>query len=495
MANNSALRKALNIKLTTSIFKSILTVFAFTFLLPIASANALPGTSLPKIIDPTKAQAQPTLEMLKNFKGSNQIKLLNNRFRIDYEVDELLLLLFRKRGSSPVVLVKPDGSKIYVTAAETGEVDWHADVSYDLIRLKNPMPGPWQALGRIEDTSKILVLSDVQLIVDPLPSSVFQTERIKAKAKITNARELIRDPAIRDVVRLRAYLYSTNNAELKNFGAGIYTLGEFFDDGRVLDERPRDGEFTVQYDFNSEVGKWTPKYRAQAELFTREVVQADINVLPAPITFTVEKATGEDNYHYVTIEVDDRYVDINELVFQGVSTFPNGDTETFHLNKDQERKISLFQADYGQFQIETEVFGKDKEGREFILSPPVFAFTTEIPETLSDIKTENGEELTENPIETAQNEEQQLNEVEIKEEPVPIALIIILNLVILTVGFLVIWLIVLKRSIPNPLKLIKFKKKSKDGEKNDSSDKEKASDKAPKQEGSDDILDLSLPDD
>ncbi len=466
---------------------------------PVANSFAMPGAVLPKVLDPTKAQAQPTLEMLKNFKGTNQIKLLNNRFRIDYEVDELLLLLFRKRGSTPVVLVKPDGSKIYVTAAETGEVDWHADVSYDLIRLKKPMPGPWQALGRIEDSSKILVLSDVQLVVEPLPSSVFQTERIKAKAKVTNARELIRDPAIRDVVRLRAYLYSTNDAELENFGAGIYTLGEFFDDGRLLDERPRDGEFTVQFDFNSEVGKWTPKYRVQAELFTREVVQAEIMVLPAPISFTVKTAVGDEKYHYVTIEVDDTYLDNEQLVFQGVITFPNGDTETFHLNNDQDRTLSLFQADYGQFQVETEVFGKDKEGREFVLSPPAYIFTTDIPDPAATMtENESGDEATTDTLdqELSENLEASADKVEeVKEEPVPVALIITLNLVILTVGFLVIWLFVLKRSIPNPLKLIKFKKKSKSDKNTDLENKEKSAEKASKQEGSDDILDLSLPDD
>ncbi|MUH71895.1 hypothetical protein [Psychrosphaera haliotis] len=227
MANISALKKRTINKVDALGLKRVFVFLTLMLMLSVANSFAMPGAVLPKVLDPTKAQAQPTLEMLKNFKGTNQIKLLNNRFRIDYEVDELLLLLFRKRGSTPVVLVKPDGSKIYVTAAETGEVDWHADVSYDLIRLKKPMPGPWQALGRIEDSSKILVLSDVQLVVEALPSSVFQTERIKAKAKVTNARELIRDPAIRDVVRLRAYLYSTNDAKLENFGAGIYTLGEF----------------------------------------------------------------------------------------------------------------------------------------------------------------------------------------------------------------------------------------------------------------------------
>ncbi|MUH71894.1 hypothetical protein GNP35_05065 [Psychrosphaera haliotis] len=64
-------------------------------------------------------------------------------------------------------------------------------------------------------------------------------------------------------------------------------------------------------------------------------------VLPAPISFTVKTAVGDEKYHYVTIEVDDTYLDNEQLVFQGVITFPNGDTETFHLNNDQDRNAQF----------------------------------------------------------------------------------------------------------------------------------------------------------
>ncbi len=466
------------------------------------AAWSLPGASLPKILDPTKAQAQPKLEMLKNFNGKNQIKLLNNRFRIDYEVDELLLLLFRKHGSTPIVLVRPDGSKIFVKDAETGDVEWHADVSYDLIRLTNPMPGPWQALGKILDNSKILVLSDVQLVADPLPKQVFQSEVIKSQAKILNAKEMISDPSIRDVVQLRAYLYSGNDPKQKNFGAGAITLGDYFDDGRLLDERPRDGIFTIQYNFNCEVGSWIPKYRAKAELFTREVVQSSIQVLPTPISFETSISSPEEKYHFVTIQVDPTFVDESSLVFQGTISFPNGEEETFHLNENQDRKLKVFQAEFGEFVVKTDVFGKDLEGREFVLSPPAHVFYTErpvVPESTAvdaeldlSLKDKNSAGLS------ADFDNQPLNEEIIKEEPVAVGLIITLNALILTLGFLVIWLVVLKRTIPNPFKALKnfkFKKKSKSDGKSEKADTKNVDEKAPKAPASDDILDLSLPDD
>jgi uncharacterized protein (TIGR03503 family) len=441
----------------------------------------------------------PPMEVLKNFKGKNQLRLLKNRFRIDYQVDELLLLMFRKHGSQPVVLVRPDGSKIYVTAGETGEVDWHADVSYDLIRLKNPMPGPWQALGKIMDTSKILVLSDVQLVVDNLPKQVFQTQKIKTKASILNAGSMLNDPALRDVVRLKAYLYSTNEPELQNFGASIYRMGEFADDGRGLDERPRDGQFTIELKFNSELGNWKPKFTAKAELFTREVVLDPITVLPSPVRFEVNLAEPDEKYHTVSLAVDDTHIDDASLVFQGTVEYPNGDSETFHLNQGQVRELSIFQAEYGMYKVTAEAFGQDKNGNEFVLSPPTFEFATVEP--LLD-------EIIEEPVVdeealaalAAQKEAEvaaALAKQKAEDEKVPVGLIVTLNLLILIVGAVVIWKFVLGKPIPNPFKNIKFKRKSKTKDKDDDdSNKDPGPEKkAPENESSDDILDLSLPDD
>ena len=55
-------------------------------------------------------------------------------------------------------------------------------------------------------------------------------------------------------VTLKASLYPSSNPEKPNFGSDIHQLGEFLDNGRDLDERPRDGVFTLQYDLK--LGSW-----------------------------------------------------------------------------------------------------------------------------------------------------------------------------------------------------------------------------------------------
>lgn len=443
------------------------------------------------ITDPTKVETQTKLEFLKNFKGKNEIKLLNNRFRVDYEVEEVMMLFFRKHGSAPVVLVQPDGSKLYPRDSNGKTIEWHADLSYDLIKLKQPMPGPWQAVGKILSDSRILVLSDIELLADTLPDQVFQYERIKGEARILNAKEIITDRNFRDAITLKASLYPSNNPDMPNFGSDIYQLGEFKDDGRGLDERPRDGVFTLEYDLEVGHGDWTPKYRVATELFTRELTQEPITVLPLPISYELEEAGEGGRYHYVTIVIDDSIIQNDSLLIEGEIRFPSRDTERFNLESLQDRRLKIFNPDFGTYQITMELYATTVDGREFKLLPPPFQFLTVEPES----------EAAE--IELPEMTEMVAEEV-VEQEPepeFPLALVMVINIFILMFGFLVIWLFVLKRNIPNPFANIKLpiKKKAKAEQKPVEKKTEEKADKVEEIveeiDAADDILDLSLPED
>lgn len=443
-----------------------------------------------QLVDPNKpVNLVPKLEFLKNYDGSNQIKLLNNRFRVDYEVEELMMLFFRKHGSKPIVLVKPDGSKIYTRDADGLELSWHADVNYDLIKIKNPVAGPWQALGRIEKNSRIIVLSDVKLIVDKLPDLIFQYEVLKASARIENANEIIREGGFRNVVRLRSALYSTNDAEQENFGADLHRLGEFFDNGKDLDEKPNDGVFTLSYYIDVVTGDWQPKYTLEAELFGREIMHEPVSVLPNPISYDLTVAGPTERYHYVNVISDPTFINDDKTMFQGTIQFPNGEIQTFSLSEQHKRELEIFQSEFGRFVINTEVFGTDRSGRDFHLKLPPYEFVTTEPQIEAEILPEMTEE------QMLAEQARAMQEAQEKEPEVSIALVVVINLVILVVGFLVIWVVVLQKDIPNPISLIKKKKQGAASGESKDGDKNKAEKKAPDTDSSDDILDLSLPED
>ena len=117
--------------------------------------SALPVAANPLTTQPETPKNSQGLTELPALAASNQIPLLDNRFRIDFDVKEITLVFFRRKGAPSIILVKPDGTKIYARTAKDHQMVWHDDKTFDLIKITNPTPGPWQAVGQILPESRM----------------------------------------------------------------------------------------------------------------------------------------------------------------------------------------------------------------------------------------------------------------------------------------------------------------------------------------------------
>ena len=178
---------------------------------------------------------------------TNQIPYCDNRFRIDAALDQITLIFFRKRGSKPVILVQPDGKKLRINDHDRDKVQWYDDRTYDMVVIKKPMVGPWQAIGNILPESKILIVSDINLVVEPLPEIILSGETLKVIAKLYNGKNKIDMPYFRKVIVLDVNFFSTNNSDYDNFGADAFKIASFRDDGRDLDEYAGDNIYTGEF--------------------------------------------------------------------------------------------------------------------------------------------------------------------------------------------------------------------------------------------------------
>ena len=112
------------------------------------------------------------------------MSLLDNRFRVDPTIKQITFVIYRAERSRPVVLVRPDGKKYYAWRSPDN-VRWYQESSMDIISIDNPMPGPWQAIGKITPKNKIILISHLELSTDTMPTRLFQNEEIKFTARLT----------------------------------------------------------------------------------------------------------------------------------------------------------------------------------------------------------------------------------------------------------------------------------------------------------------------
>jgi uncharacterized protein (TIGR03503 family) len=388
----------------------------------------------------------------------NGIELLQNRFRIDYEVDEITMIFFREFGSAPIILVRPDGSKIFQSSANGENVFWFDSSTYDMISIKNPTPGPWQAVGQISPDSRVMVISNLELHADPLPTVIFSGEILKQTAYLTNDGVPIDYTAFRDVVELTISLSSTNNPNFNNFGADTEIIAFFEDNGKGMDEQPLDGIFTGQFNLAIADGEWIPAFTVATPMFTREQVDPNVMLLANPIKVSVELNGGGDGYHQLRVDAQREYVDMSTLLIDGKVQFPNGDIQNFSITdmSSKVREYLIVNYEYGVYRVKLTAYGNTIEGREFILDVPEYSFLSEEPEpvvvtvgvgVVDPSITDNTTVLSET-FKPAADEKMSRSTL--------ISLVVGINLVILIVGGGLIWWLTLDKT-PN----INIERKSK----------------------------------
>lgn len=311
---------------------------------------------------------------------TNQIPYFDNRFRIDSNIEEVKLIFYRQRGSQPIILVKPDGTKLKINSLPgDNSVEWFDDRTYDMIKIKNPMAGPWQAIGQILPGSQILVVTDVMIEVEPLPKILLAGETLKITGKLVNGEKGLTDPLFRAVVNLDIDFFSSNNKLYDNFGAAPVKLGSFLDDGYDYDEKAGDGVYTGEFVLNFAPGEWLPIYYVKMPMMSRELRQKPVVIQQSPVSITVKASDEEGVNHIVKFHIDPTYVDPQSIILQGKIEYPDKQEFEFSLlEEDKDLRIKEFEyTEAGIHRINADVFGKTITGREFVLTLPQFNFNAE----------------------------------------------------------------------------------------------------------------------
>ncbi|MDP5254832.1 MULTISPECIES: TIGR03503 family protein [unclassified Vibrio] len=253
------------------------------------------------------------------------LSLLDNRFRVDPTIKQITFLVYRAKNSQPVVLVRPDGQKYYAWQTYD-DVKWYQESDLDIISVDNPMPGPWQAVGKVTPKNNIKLVTDLQLYTDDFPANLYQGESLKFTARLlSNDKPLnLRDFLDRVNLKVTFTKYVENEDSLAKDAKPIpVVMGTFTDDGQGLDEYPGDGVFTVNLPIEIEPGKYRARITSQNGVFLRAQEQT-VLVYPTPITATFVQARQAQNNHQISIRGEAGMIAKGSLLTHMETSGPNG---------------------------------------------------------------------------------------------------------------------------------------------------------------------------
>ncbi|MDX2322288.1 MAG: TIGR03503 family protein [Moritella sp.] len=311
---------------------------------------------------------------------TSDIALLDNRFRVDYGIKQITFIIARERFSKAVILVRPDGSKVYIWD-KSDSVHWIEGEEHDIITVENPMPGPWQAIGKIQGDNRIQLLSDVQLQVNRLPIQLYSGERLKVSGELLHLEQRLNKSYLRDV-ELIMTAYGYNRSEDENFNFMSQELARFNDKGVFFDELPEDGLFTTYLQLDLATGKYKFEVAVKNHAFTRSFNQ-DVILFPKPIkTQMLPLPANADPQLKLTYDIDE--LKPESIVIKGrLESVNSGKSSDFviYAEAGMAEQIHTFArpAEFGSYTIELKLFATTIAGREITINMPSEAFVIPKP--------------------------------------------------------------------------------------------------------------------
>ncbi|MEH8180274.1 TIGR03503 family protein [Aeromonas allosaccharophila] len=304
----------------------------------------------------------------------SDIPLLDNRFRIDYGVKEITFIVKRKPGTPSVILVRPDGSKLYVGKVKPAEVGWLALPEHDLITLRNPMPGPWQVIGEVDPDNRVRILSDIRLDIAALPMQLYQGEVVKLKAWLLINGQPPKDKYYLSDLGMTVKLQSFSDASQQKVVLD-QMLGHYRDDGKGLDEVPGDGIMTAEVTLQDiPGGKYRAMFSTGNQVFVRARYQ-DVLLYPYPFSYNLAPPSEELGAK-LSLLIDRDELDPASVVIKGSVTSNVGGLYEFSETASEPKldiDLSIIKA-VGQHEVKTTLYGTTRLGRELKIELPVKTF-------------------------------------------------------------------------------------------------------------------------
>lgn len=151
---------------------------------PVALSNQVDAGFLKKLADESGGRFQVAesadalsrafLEALNAAVPQEQIPIEGDGFSVDGEVREFTALVFWGAGETgdtrEMALVRPDGQRLVLDSGEPN-VRWARESGYDLVTIDTPQAGRWSIEGELGEGSRVTVVSDLKMVVSPLPPS------------------------------------------------------------------------------------------------------------------------------------------------------------------------------------------------------------------------------------------------------------------------------------------------------------------------------------
>ena len=300
----------------------------------------------------------------------DSLPLKDNRFVVDGSVQEMTLVVFRRPGSTGTALIAPDSAR-YTRESPPSLGRWAGEQDYDMITIEKPTPGSWQVQADVDPDNRVMVVTNLNLEMDPVPPFALIGEHLDLVARLRENGNIVTDASFLGLLGFNVTRKGSNDEHEQR---------PLRDDGVTPDAAAGDGIFSTSLDDLLRPGSQELQITVEGATFQREL-HYSINLYPAGVeTILQNDETGIPQS--VLVRPIPEVVDPASLAITATLTNPEGLVQPLTLVRSAENTWSatLPPAD-GRQMIMFQARGRTPQGRALSFIPSPLTFGTPTPPT------------------------------------------------------------------------------------------------------------------
>ena len=236
-----------------------------------------------QVADTADALNLAFLQALNTAVPQEQIPIEGNGFTVDEGVSEFTALIFwgesETSATRELALVRPDEQTVNLSEFPDN-VRWAREAGYDLITVNEPLAGQWRINGELGEGSRVTVVSDLRMVVNPLPPSFTAEDPLNIRVGFFEEGEKITNPDFLGVIEVSLSITSEDGR------SGTKVLSG--------EQQPEDGTYRDTVSRLPAAGLYTFDVVADGQTFSRK--------FSATVGFTVPEGTEPADQPFEQVE-------------------------------------------------------------------------------------------------------------------------------------------------------------------------------------------------
>jgi uncharacterized protein (TIGR03503 family) len=227
---------------------------------------------------------------------AERIPLDENGFLVDASIQEFTALIFRRAEVPATIIVAPDG-KEYSGTDPQNNINWYRTAKYDLITVQHPVPGQWKVKTDMAPGSRVTVVSNLQLVVQPLKSNIRSNQSLDLVYSFQENNQTITNQDFLGLLTGKALVAEVNSPEVTEIG--------------LVNSAPADGVFRQELTGFGDQGEYDVTIVIDGKTFKREFIH-HVNITDSAFKLEkrVDEAAGKKTYVY-TLTANLEAVDVD----------------------------------------------------------------------------------------------------------------------------------------------------------------------------------------